>query len=412
MKGFKASWQLFQSKPKYFFANFSTQFLFSLTPLATALVLREFFNTLEGTQSWGLGIWMLILILPATILLQCAADLVSSITFWICYFRYPVLLGKNMLTGVLDQPGAYALEKSSGEAVSRFRGDIHEASLFGALLGFQLALGMYAVIAFMLMYAINSVITIFVFVPFTLITAIVAGFRHKVTKFRERRRKAAGKVTGTIGEMFGAIQAIKVSSAEGSVLKYFKRINDERRSAAVKDETLSALLGSIGEGLARIIGIGIMLLMVGSLMQVGQFSVGDFAFFIFLMDRVIWFVLIWGQMIPQYHKTNVSYKRMIKLMQGKDESYPEENLLRHGPIYLDEDYPPIQALERNDADILDLLETKNLSFTYPNSENGIHDASIKIKQGSFTVITGRIGSGKTTLLRTLLGLLPKQNGEI
>src|SRR5260370_605461 len=32
--------------------------------------------------------------------------------------------------------------------------------------------------------------------------------------------------------------------------------------------------------------------------------------------------------------------------------------------------------------------------------------------GSFTVVTGRIGSGKTTLLRTLLGLLPKESGEV
>jgi ABC-type multidrug transport system fused ATPase/permease subunit len=35
-----------------------------------------------------------------------------------------------------------------------------------------------------------------------------------------------------------------------------------------------------------------------------------------------------------------------------------------------------------------------------------------LKQGSFTVITGRIGSGKTTLLRALLGLLPREAGQI
>jgi ATP-binding cassette subfamily B protein len=35
-----------------------------------------------------------------------------------------------------------------------------------------------------------------------------------------------------------------------------------------------------------------------------------------------------------------------------------------------------------------------------------------LKRGDFVVVTGRIGSGKTTLLRALLGLLPKQAGEI
>jgi ATP-binding cassette subfamily B protein len=35
-----------------------------------------------------------------------------------------------------------------------------------------------------------------------------------------------------------------------------------------------------------------------------------------------------------------------------------------------------------------------------------------LKRGDFVVVTGRIGSGKTTLLRVLLGLLPKDCGEI
>jgi len=37
---------------------------------------------------------------------------------------------------------------------------------------------------------------------------------------------------------------------------------------------------------------------------------------------------------------------------------------------------------------------------------------LSVKRGGFTVITGRIGSGKTTLLRSLLGLLPKDTGDV
>ena len=37
---------------------------------------------------------------------------------------------------------------------------------------------------------------------------------------------------------------------------------------------------------------------------------------------------------------------------------------------------------------------------------------MKIPAGSFTVVTGQIGSGKSTLVQTLLGVLPKQAGEI
>jgi ATP-binding cassette subfamily B protein len=40
------------------------------------------------------------------------------------------------------------------------------------------------------------------------------------------------------------------------------------------------------------------------------------------------------------------------------------------------------------------------------------DVSLDLERGSFTVVTGRVGAGKTTLLRVLLGLLPRDNGEI
>jgi ATP-binding cassette subfamily B protein len=58
------------------------------------------------------------------------------------------------------------------------------------------------------------------------------------------------------------------------------------------------------------------------------------------------------------------------------------------------------------------VEARGLTFRYPASAAGIEAIHLKLKRGSFTVITGRIGSGKTTLLRALLGLLPRDAGEI
>jgi len=37
---------------------------------------------------------------------------------------------------------------------------------------------------------------------------------------------------------------------------------------------------------------------------------------------------------------------------------------------------------------------------------------LRLPRGTLTVITGRVGAGKTTLLRTLLGLLPREAGEL
>ncbi len=54
----------------------------------------------------------------------------------------------------------------------------------------------------------------------------------------------------------------------------------------------------------------------------------------------------------------------------------------------------------------------SLIYRYPDTGRGIENVNLRLPTGSLTIITGRIGSGKTTLLRALLGLLPKDAGEI
>jgi ATP-binding cassette subfamily B protein len=53
-----------------------------------------------------------------------------------------------------------------------------------------------------------------------------------------------------------------------------------------------------------------------------------------------------------------------------------------------------------------------LTYRHPQGERGIASVDLRLPRGTLTVVTGRVGAGKTTLLRTLLGLLPREAGEI
>jgi energy-coupling factor transporter ATPase len=54
-----------------------------------------------------------------------------------------------------------------------------------------------------------------------------------------------------------------------------------------------------------------------------------------------------------------------------------------------------------------IIETKNVSYTYPGAANpSISDVSMKVEKGEFVLITGPSGCGKTTLCRCFNGLIP------
>lgn len=61
---------------------------------------------------------------------------------------------------------------------------------------------------------------------------------------------------------------------------------------------------------------------------------------------------------------------------------------------------------------MDLIQVKNLSFSYPAKKDTLKNINLKVKEGSFTCIVGENGSGKSTLLKCILGLNKGYTGEI
>ncbi|MHA1622595.1 MAG: ABC transporter ATP-binding protein [Candidatus Heimdallarchaeaceae archaeon] len=414
MSVLRASWELVKYKPGYVFAGILSDIVFFMQPLVASYIIREIFNQIEGVAGWNIkiNIWVLIfLVLPLALSFRLIGDFTFVFTMWVFILAIRVLLRKNMLTGIFRKPGAVALPDSPGEAVSRFRGDVEEVVWFVYNATTFISLGLFTALSFFIMQSINWRITVFVGIPFVAMMVLVYFTRPIFTKLRKNRRKAAGAVTRTIGEIFRSIQAIKVTTAEDHVLTYFGEINEKRRKAEVKDEVFHQLIHSIFY-ITIYLCIGIILLLVGNNMMDKLFSVGDLAFFIGVLEFMGEFIWSMGDLVPRYVRTKVSLARMFRLIKSPEPSVTELNLVKHGPIYLKKPFPAIKPPTISDFDKLNRLEIRNLSYIYPNSDKGIKNVELTIVKGSFTVITGRIGSGKTTLLRTLLGLLPKEQGEV
>jgi ATP-binding cassette subfamily B protein len=401
-------WGLIKCHPGLYGATtFLRVLIFSVLFQITGLIERSFFNSLTGDAllDWQPWTWAILVIMVAVF--RGGLIMTDMYVFFRWVFSSAAVMRKNMFEHILDRPGARAIPGSTGEAVSRFRGDAEEVGQFTAWALFILAQAIFAIVAVIIMVRINARITFFVFLPLVVIVAIANRTMTRVQKYREDIRGATGNVTGFIGEMFDSAQAIKAATAEENMLARFHTLNDNRRRTALKDRLFTEILTSIFRNTVNL-GTGAILLIAGSALQDGNFTVGDFSLFVYYLWFVTDLTAMTGMFFARFRQTGVSFGRMDRLMEGA----PPENLVKRTPVFLSGALPEVPYTPKSGVHRLTSLSVHNLSYQYPGSDKGIRGVSLTLMPGDFTVITGRIGSGKTTLLRVLLGLLPRDEGEI
>ena len=375
--------------------------------VAPALIIKAFFDMITGEAQLTFGIWAIVAFLLASWL----GRLLASYGFY--YADVPIfaemntLIRKNLLTHILKRPGASQLPDSSGEAVSRFKTDVDQIPLFVILIN-DILVGLFIIAySIFLMTQISASVTLMSLIPLVIVGVVANIATKRIEHYRAASRQAAGNVAGFIGEFFGAVQAVKVANAEKNIINHFHKINDERRKLTVREKLFDDVLGSIYRNTSTL-GTGVILVLVGQTMRTGNFTLGDFSLFVYLLNSMGDLTTFGGMLWARYKQLDVSVKRMYRLM----ENAPLTALVEHSQVDLTGDLPEVNYESKTASDRLNELVADHLTFHYPDSPNGIEDISLKIKRGSLTVITGRIGSGKTTLLRTLLGLLPAESGEI
>jgi ATP-binding cassette subfamily B protein len=372
-----------------------------------ALALREFFNLLTGDAPATLGLGAVVALLVVSQVGTFIGTWGINLTMIPFDVHTTTLLRKNLLRQILRRPGASALPDSPGEAISRFRGDVFEVPSFAIWISHTLAMVLGAGVALVVMLQTSIAITLFALVPAILVGVIAHAAANRVEAYRRASRKATGAVTGFIGELFGAVQAVKAATAEEGVIARFEELNDERRRTALKDRLFNEILNSFYRN-ATNLGTGVVLILAAQAMQQGSFTVGDLALFVYYLDHITIMIALSGELTAIYRQIGVSVERMEHLMQGA----PPGALTEFSPVYMDGKFPEVTYPSKTDADRLHTLEATHLTYHYPGTDRGIEDVDLHLERGTFTVLTGCVGSGKTTLLRVLLGLLPRDAGEI
>lgn len=407
MKAWRFFLSLITFRPWLFAGNWLSIILLFVFEMLAGFAARDFFDRLTASAHGDLTLWWIATLLIVSAVGRVIFSLGCQLTNAPFMFTNSALLQKNIFRRLLQLPGASALPASSGEAISRLRDDVDENAFF--LMGFNdlVASMCFVTIAFVVMFSINRLITLVVCLPLVTVVAIVQFAGKRIQERRNANRQATGEVTGFLGELFGAVQAVQLASAQDRSVQHLSKLSHARLTVALRDRLLDQLMQSSFSNTVGI-GTGIILLLVGQSMRTGSFTTGDFALFVFYLGGITEFTQLFGIVLTRYKQAGVSIDRMLLLMQGA----PARTLVQPGPLYLRGALPEVPALPEIGANRLQILTVTDLSYRYPGSRNGIAQISFALTRGSFTVITGRIGSGKTTVLQVLQGLLPMDGGEI
>ena len=408
LPAWRVIWEMLRFRPWLWFIDLLCVTLIRFVwQIAPALIMKAFFDMLTGAAQLTFGIWTIFAFAFATWI----GRLIASYGFYYAdvpiFADIPTLLRKNLLRHILRRPGASALPDSAGEAVSRFKNDVNEIPLFVILIN-DIAVGIGIVIfAIMLMVQISPWVTVMALIPLVVVGIVANIATSRIEHYRRASRQATGNVTGFIGEFFGAVQAVKVATAEKNVIHHFQRLNDERRRLTVREKLFDDVLSSIYRNTSTL-GTGVILILVGQSMRTGTFTLGDFSLFVYLLQSMGDLTTFAGMLAARYKQLDVSVQRMYRLM----ENAPLDALVQHSPVDLNGPLPDVTYPAKSVLDHLHELSAANLTYHYPNSTNGIAGVNLRLARGTLTVVTGRIGSGKTTLLRALLGLLPVDAGQV
>ena len=294
---------------------------------------------------------------------------------------------------VLSLPISFFDNTKSGALVSRIMSDVEGVrNLIGTGL-VQLVGGTFtAIISLVILIKLNPWMTLFVFVPISIFGFIaLKAFKFIRPVFRKRGQINA-EVKGRLTETLAGVRVIKAFNAEEQENVVFEKGVDQLFQNVKKSLTATALMTSSSTFLLGIASTGIMG-MGGYYMMEGTMTVGEFLFF----------TLILGFMIaPIVQMSNIG-SQLTEALAGLDRTEELMNMTAE-----DDDDSRIIQLDHIKGDLV----FKDVSFSYEEGKEVLHNINFSAPEGSVTALVGSSGSGKSTIAGLSATFLNPQSGII
>jgi ATP-binding cassette subfamily B protein len=407
----RVAWRLARNEPVAWATCWLGWVTFYSVPLLTGLLVKVVLDRVADPAAGAP--WALLAAIVGIEAARWSLLIAVAVQWHGCWVGWQTVPRVNLLRSLVADPGPAAgrLPGSPGEAVSRFRDDVQDLALVldvwldlsGAVIAGSVAL--------VVLLSIDPWVALAVVVPIALAVGITTWLGPRLRVWRRHAREATGRVTGFIGDTFGAVLAVQAGGAERAVGQRFAALNAARATVGRRDQVGAEVVRSLGFGTGEV-AAGIALVVAANSFTHGGLTVGDLGLFA-AYAALIADLPKWAGRAGVYHRqADVSADRLAELLPAPSRRAvvgPVRTWLRHGPPPLS---PPAREPGDDPAGPLRELRVEGLTVAHPGSGRGIEGVDLVVRQGELVVVTGPVGAGKTTLLRALLGLVAADAGTV
>lgn len=294
---------------------------------------------------------------------------------------------------ILSLPIRFYDNNKSGKLVSRVMTDVEGVrNLVGTGLVQLVGGTITAIGSIFILASINWRMTVYAVIPIVIFAIIMLKAFAFIRPIFRDRTKIRAEVTGRLTETLGGIRMIKGFNAEKPENTIFKAGVDRLFKNIKKSMTATALVSS---STTLLVGITTVIVMKvgGSDMITGDMTTGQFIQFIMLLGFMV---------APIIQMSNIG-TQLTEALAGLDRT---EELL--------EEAPENNLAERTTQinDVVGDMQFKNVSFSYEEDKEVVHDISFDAPLGSVTALVGTSGSGKSTIAGLAASFMQPDSGQV
>jgi len=281
----------------------------------------------------------------------------------------------------------------TGDLMNRISEDVSKVRMYaGPALMYSVTNITLLVVTLSYMFYSAPTLTLYAIAPLPFLSVAIYKLSAAIHKRSTIVQQYLSKLTSFTQESFSGISVIKAYGIEPRIIKDFDVLSEGSKDKNIDLAKVQALFFPL---MILLIGLSnILVIYIGGKQFInGEIKqLGTIVEFLIYVNMLTWPVAVIGWVTSMVQQAEASQKRINEFLNEK---------------------PAIENYEETETKINGVIEFKNLSFTYSDTNiTALKNISFKINPGETLAILGNTGSGKSTILELIGRLYEVDKGQL